>query len=111
MQCSNCTDEPHGILGPGEGGEPAPVCFILSDQCFPPALPAPDGHCMAIVRVEDGTLLDLTGAFLCLTRGCEVPVGSVALISSLNHLGRVGAAAYAEDFVAAVSEIRRAFGG
>ena len=35
----------------------------------------------------------------------------MALISSLNHLGRVGAAAYAEDFVAAVGKIRRAFGG
>ena len=46
-----------------------------------------------------------------LTRGCDLGVGSVVLLSSLNHLGRVGTAAYAEDLVAAFLEFRATFGG
>ena len=38
-------------------------------------------------------------------------MGSVILLSSTNHLGCVGTAAYAEDLVAAFLEIRTTFGG
>ena len=46
-----------------------------------------------------------------LTRGCDIPMGSVVVICSLNHLGQVGAAAYAEDLVEAFTEFRNTFGG
>ena len=85
---------------------------MLSDQCFPAALPSSGiGECLKIIRVEDGSLEDLVTTFMRLTRGCDVTIGTVVLISSINHLGRVGPAAYAEDLVSAVSEIRAAFGG
>ena len=54
---------------------------------------------------------DLVTTFMRLTRGCDLGVGSVILLSSLNHLGCVGIAAYAEDLVAALLEIRSTFGG
>ena len=46
-----------------------------------------------------------------LTRGYDLGIGSFLLISSLNHLGRVGAAAYAEDLVSAFHNIETTFGG
>ena len=45
-----------------------------------------------------------------LTRGCDITMGSIVMISSLNHLGQVGAAAYAEDLVNAILEFRNTFG-
>ena len=46
-----------------------------------------------------------------LKRGCDLGIGSVVLISSMNHLGRVGTAAYVEDLVSAFRDIRTTFGG
>ena len=113
--CSNCCNGSHRVLnrsgnhGPSSTG---PACFVLSDQCFPAALPSSGiGECLKIIRVEDGSLEDLVTTFMRLTRGCDVTIGTVVLISSINHLGRVGPAAYAEDLVSAISEIRAAFGG
>jgi len=113
--CSNCCNGSHRVLNKsGNTGHSTtgPACFVLSDQCFPAALPSSGiGECLKIIRIEDGSLEDLVTTFLRLTRGCDVTIGSVVLISSINHLGRVGPAAYAEDLVSAVSEIRAAFGG
>ena len=78
----------------------SPTCFILSDQNFPPALPTAGAECCAgVIRVEDTTLADLVSTFLMLTKGCDIGIGSVIVLSSLNHLGRVGIAAYSEDLV------------
>ncbi len=49
--------------------------------------------------------------FLDLTRGFDVPVGTVVALASASHLGRCGAAAYAGDVVAALGRVREAFGG
>ena len=56
-------------------------------------------------------MCDLVTTFMRLTRGCDLGVGSVILLSSLNHLGGVGTAAYAEDLLAALLEFRSTFGG
>ena len=110
LLCYNCEHSPHHILKTNSQNDP--TCFILSDQCFPPALPSrTDARCLAIIRVEDASLADLVTTFLRLTRGCNVAVGSVVVICSINHLGSVGSAAYAEDLVEALSELRRTFRG
>ncbi len=102
--------------GTGEGGGAGltgltPKCFYLSDQCFPPVLPSSGGgECLAIVRVECGTLAELISAFLDLTGDYEVPVGTVVIFSSLTHLSRVGTAVYAADIVKALSRLREAYG-
>ena len=62
------------------------------------------------MRVEDATLADLVSTFLMLTKGCDIGIGSVIVLSSLNHLGRVGISAYCEDLVTALQTIRTAFG-
>ena len=96
LSCSNCSSGPHQIIPLSGKGHSSPACFILSDQKF---------------RVEDATLADLVSTFLMLTKGCDIGIGSVIVLSSLNHLGRVGIAAYSEDLVAALQSIRTTFGG
>ena len=49
--------------------------------------------------MEGATLADLVSTFLILTKGCDIGVGSVIVLSLLNFLGRVGIAAYSEDLV------------
>ncbi len=49
--------------------------------------------------------------FLDLTRGFDVPIGTVVTLASASHLGRCGVAAYARDVVAALGRVRDAFGG
>ena len=82
LSCSNCSSGPHQIIPLSGKGHSSPACFILSDQNF---------------RVEDATLADLVSTFLMLTKGCDIGIRSVIVLSSLNHLGRVGIAAYSED--------------
>ena len=89
-----------------------PTCFVLADQNFPLALPTVGADCcVTIIRVKDATLADLAPTFLMMTKGCDIGIGSVVIMSSLNHLGRVGTAAYAEDLVAALQQLRTTFGG
>jgi hypothetical protein len=48
--------------------------------------------------------------FLECTTGFTMPAGSVVLLSSASHMAWCGTAAYAEDFVNAVNDIKKAFG-
>ena len=101
-------------MSTGGQSNTSPTCYILSDQNFPPVLPSNGiDNCPAIIRVEDASLSDLVTTFMRLTRGrgYDLGIGSFLLISSLNHLGRVGAAAYAEDLVSAFHNIETTFGG
>jgi hypothetical protein len=87
-----------------------PVAFVITDQNFPPATPVEDsGECLKIFRIEDASPQELVSAFLEATRGFIVPAGSVVALSSASHLAWVGAAAYAQDFVAARARLRAAF--
>jgi hypothetical protein len=91
-----------------------PKCFVLADQCFPPALPAGGGgevgDCLAIILIENAHPGELVAAFLELTRGYDVPIGTVVVLSCLSHLGRVGTAAYAADIVRAFGRVHGAVG-
>jgi hypothetical protein len=77
----------------------SPVCFVLPDQCFPSLIPVEgDRECIKVLRIEDGSLLELADVFLGLTRGFTVPAGSVVVLSSASYLALVGTATYAKDF-------------
>jgi hypothetical protein len=58
MTCTHCGGGEHPVLlrGGSTGGcGQAPKCFVLSDQCFPPVLPADgDGDCLAIIKSKMG---------------------------------------------------------
>jgi hypothetical protein len=54
---------------------------------------------------------ELVDAFLDLTKGFLVPVGSVVVLSSASHMARVGTVAYAADFVKARGRLVGVMGG
>jgi hypothetical protein len=98
LTCHNCGGGPHPILGGSD-------VFVLSDQCFPPALPTTSAKCINIVRVENGSLMELAETFISVMVGGAVPVGSLVILSSGSHLGQVGLAGYTEDMVRAAKYI------
>ena len=123
LMCDSCA-EVHQVL-PGDGGARGAVekvpggieqsertVFVLSDHCFPAALPAGGGKdCLKILRIENGALDDLVAAFLGVTRGFLVPTGTVILIASASHLANVGVSAYAFDLVRVAGKLSNIFGG
>jgi hypothetical protein len=79
----------------------SPVCLILSDQNFPPALPAIEGQCCVIIRAEDCLLSELPGMlkeYFGGLPGC-LPEGSMVMFGSLSHLAKRGLKNYAEECV------------
>jgi hypothetical protein len=55
--------------------------------------------------------MSYTNAFLEMTKGFSIPVGSVIVIFSASHLAWAGAATYAKDWVSTRMKINRALGG
>jgi hypothetical protein len=111
LVCGVCTDE-HQVMGEGKSDNPIPKIFVLADQGFPGGVvPAPGGGCVAVIRRECGSLADLTDLFCEVTAGCDIPAGSVILLSSLSHLADVGVQSYAEDLSRAVNRLARTFRG
>jgi len=90
--------------------EGRPVVLVLSDQAFPAMLPAREGDCVIIVRVEDGTLAEIEMAFAerlgaYLRPHGSLSSGSLILIGSLSHLKTRGLSDYAESLVRVVSSL------
>ena len=84
----------------------SPSVFVVADQSFPAHLATGgEGECLRVLRLEDGSLPDLTNIFLETLRAFSVPAGSVVLLHSLSHLAWVGPTAYAEDLVRARQRI------
>jgi hypothetical protein len=97
--CITCSSE-HSIWGGGEGSE----CFVLSDQNFVAALPGCEGKdCLKIMRLENPSLTELASIFLEIMDKKTVKPGTCVLVTSLSHLSRVGAAAYAAEWRIAVN--------
>jgi hypothetical protein len=91
-------------------GAGIPIVLVLSDQAFPAILPASDGNCIVIVRVEDGLLSEIDSAFSdlfaeFLIPGGGLPRGSLIMIGSLSHLGTRGLDSYAGDLCGTISSL------
>jgi len=81
-----------------------PVLIIVSDQSFPALVPASEGLCPIVIRVEDGYVDELTDVLLDRFKAYSkphgsLPQGSVILIGSLTHIRVRGLADYAEAVV------------
>jgi hypothetical protein len=79
-----------------------PVCVILTDQNFPPALPTDKMElCCIVIRLEDCFLSELPGLLKEFfgNRTGYLPEGSLLLFGSQSHLGKRGLENYAEECV------------
>ncbi len=95
LLCTSC-DEKHRLDALD------PICIVLADQNFPPALPVGEGLCTCILRIEDALLAelpDLLVEYFGRGKQCAIPENSVILFGSLSHLAQRGLANYTEELV------------
>ncbi len=88
---------------------------FLTDQAFPPILPAKDNKCVVVVLVEDGFLSEIENSFRdifakFLRPNSLLPTGSVVLIGSVSHMGAKGLGGYSGDLVSCMSSLSAVVG-
>ena len=107
--CVACLGSGHKALETSEGG---PVAIAATDQCFPACLPVPrgGGECLRVIRVEDGTLRDITLALADSTGKTGLKNGTVVCLGSASHLANVGTAQYIQDWTKSRWWIKERFG-
>ena len=108
LRCNCCTDKAFV----SEHGERRAI--ILSDQNFSPIIRAGSGGgCAKIIRLENGSLEELSDVLLGLLRSFNVsiPAGSAILISSASYLAEVGTQYYCEEFCRIRKKLLDATGG
>ncbi len=82
----------------------------MSDQSFPANVPAADsGECLRVMRVEDGSLHELTSELLQVLKRMVIP-GMVIMLGSLSQLGKYGTAWYAGEWIKNRNLLRRELG-
>jgi hypothetical protein len=113
--CTTCNVEHLVLRRTVEGNDVGldnPPVFVLSDQNFPSMVPVGgEGECLKIILIENGSLTELLELFLGMTRGYDVPAGSVVLLASASCAAAIGTAEYAAEFVRAAGVLRGAFAG
>ena len=112
MRCASCEADPgHNMFRTSGGPESGREVVFLTDQAYPPCLPAGIGKkCVAIIRIEDGHLGDLASEFISVLRGSKMAAGSAVLMFSATHLAKHGAAAYAADLIGVCRRVKAAIG-
>jgi hypothetical protein len=109
MRCGNCRKGSHSVVRARGGGG---VVFVACDQNFPALIPSKgEENCVSVVRVEDGSLKEISFILGDLLEGIELPEGSVVLIGSIAALHRDGLVAYAEDLARSIRILSENFGG
>jgi hypothetical protein len=93
LVCITCKNE-HSLLDNPQ----KPLIICASDQNFVPILPT-DLGCIAIVRIENASLPELIDLTLEIFEGSRLPHGTLFLVGSVSHLGRVGTSIYASDWL------------
>jgi hypothetical protein len=94
--CHTCLNGPHDAW---QGWDGQPVVMVTGDHHFPANIPArEDGECIRILRVENGSLAEITGELVRLSpRGGAVP-GTVIMLGSAVMLGVESVAHYAAEW-------------
>jgi hypothetical protein len=86
-KCSSCPNNHSVLEANNKGGR---CVIVLADQNFPAVLPSAENRCIAIIRLESGSLDELIDLFLKISRPVTVPEGTVVLFGSLTTLSKVG---------------------
>ena len=86
--------------GGGAGGGEGRTVILLTDQNFPAVLPTGSGNCIAIIRIDQGKLSELTDLLLSISPE-QFPQGTIFVLGSLSHLQGEGLQGYAKAGVTA----------
>jgi len=103
-----CCEKSHPLFV--EGGT---ACICVSDQNFPANLSGAGTGCacVAVIRVESASLLELVEIFSEIFVGKKIPGGTTICLGSATHLHRAGPTIYATDWVAVNQDFARLFPG
>jgi hypothetical protein len=111
VQCGAHGTKPAFKIRGEAGTSSGDQAVILSDQCFPPILPTSGTEkCLKILRVENGSVVTLVDEFVKTLGNRIFPAGSIILLASMSHLGRVGLTAYVNDILWAEKELKAKLG-
>jgi len=108
--CVGCTKRgPHSVAGLDDG---KPIVLVACDQSFPPVLFSKDEEsCIAVMRIEDGGIKEISYAVADLFAKINLPEGSVILLGSVSALAKMGTIPYAEELVRSIRIIGEKLGG
>ena len=109
-KCVMCTPHSHKALKARGGGRWC--CLALTnDHCFPSCLPAGDrDERIRVVRVEDGSLQEVTHALANAIGNTIIHVGTVFILGSVSHLSKTGTQRYITDWVRSRWWLRSRYG-
>jgi hypothetical protein len=94
--CHTCLSGKHAAW---IGKDKQPIVVAASDQHFPANLPADGpGDCIRILRIENGSLREITSELIRMVPSSGLCPGSVVLLGAPAQLGVVSAEAYAADW-------------
>jgi hypothetical protein len=110
MMCYGCKERsPHSVIG-GEGQEP--VVLVATDQNFPPVLFSENtGACIAVLRVEFGSMKEIGFAIGDMLSGVRLPDGSVILVGSVSDLDKQGVIGYVDELNRTIRIVKDKLGG
>ncbi len=95
LTCISC-NAPHKIFDVGKKDSGAST-IIFCDQNFVPTLYG-GCSCVAIARLEDGSLAEIADLALEVLERQSIPPGTLLLIGSVSHLQHVGTTIFAQDW-------------
>jgi hypothetical protein len=113
FECLGCEQHHNLLYFPRRGsiGRGARQTIWLADQSMPAAIPVTTTlGCVKIVRLENGSLMDLAEGLVELLSGRQVAAGSVILLTSASNMLAAGTAGYTQDLINAIHYLRRALG-
>jgi len=97
MHCTIC-NTPHHITV--QHGRDEPLIFTACDQNFPGNVGGGGGNCIRSVRVEDGSLPEITELLMdVLNTFGGVPSNTIILLGSASHLLRSGSSGYVMEWL------------
>ena len=82
MQCISCKST-HNITIPAPD---TPITFIATDQNFPGSLGGGENLCFRTIRVEDGSLSEISDLFLEIFAGVGIGGSNIILLGSATSL-------------------------
>jgi hypothetical protein len=86
--------------------------LVVSDQNFPPVLFSENnGTCIAILRIEFGSIKEIGFAIGDMLSGIRLPEGSVILVGSVSDLDKQGVTGYAEELARTIRLVKEKQGG
>jgi hypothetical protein len=113
FECLGCDQHHNRLYFPRRGStaKGGRQTIWLTDQAMPAVLPVSSHlNCVKIIRLENGSVLELASGLVDLMRGRQIAAGSVVLLTSASNMAAAGTAGYTEDLMAAIRLLRRDLG-